>query len=191
MFPKVPCTIVQFGLILIAGFLICCNGGKPEHEQKKQELPAEIDKQLQAAIEAWNKRFGDDVRAVSYTIRGTIDSEQEKERVLKEITSPGAMVPVTSPEGSAEISAKSLAETDTMNGVGTPSGSENLRKMLSEIVNVGQQVVLIEWQQGQQSFHTTSIVNEQGLVYDNMLSNVALTEQKTPPGNQAMEEENY
>ncbi len=146
-------------------------------DQKKQSFNNEdlsriTKNQLDQSIQNWNQYFGAQVRAIDYNVTGMINSEDEMTRLKNEIISLDAWIPsgpLYKPEQVTAIMFREYA--DQIKAI------ESVSNLLDTTLAVGQQVVQINWRKGATQFSSICIVGEEGIVYDNMLTNVAIMEE--------------
>ncbi|HYK06090.1 MAG TPA: hypothetical protein VE974_30385 [Thermoanaerobaculia bacterium] len=126
-------------------------------------LPERACAHLLLAIGAWNDRFGDVAIAEGFEYRG--DPTTQAEKLLEQITSPDAVLPVVAEERPVGIAPRRNAEIAS-------ADLTRWRSQIESILRNTKHAVQINWKLKDGKFVTTSLLSDSILVYDNILTNV-------------------
>lgn len=157
--------------ILLCAVLLLSSLGSIQGE----ELPLQVQAELLAAMEAWNDFFGYNVQALAWEYEGRIDTEAERQQIVSEMTQPeNAWFPDGDLSKPEEMAAKQLSYYQ---GVVDGAKIAQWKGLIDSIVQVGHHVVRISWGKSTSQFSTLCIADDETLVYDSMIFNVALVEE--------------
>lgn len=120
---------------------------------------------------------------VGYRTTSVLENEQQITAVKQQLVSNTAIVPQFDGENATSFSLSTVAER-----IATYSASkdeqENVVKNISEVafpmIRVGQKIMQINWQSNGRQFTSTCIYGDEGVVYDNILSNICFVEPENP-----------
>ena len=137
-------------------------------------LPPEAAKTLETAIEAWNSIYGMKVHAKGWSYEMKISSLKDLGRVLENLTDRNQTwfpdIDISRPQ---EIRVSRLTDSDS-----TQRPFAVWRSDLAKIVKVGHHVARLTWLNGDHQFSTLAITNVSTVIYDSMLSNAIIVQQR-------------
>ena len=147
-----------------------------------------VQKQLHTGFDTWGVMFKNtDVQPVSFSYKGQIATEQDRQSVINTIASDNSYV-VSQYDGTTENTLKVNQLSDIKNKLVTASVDEgdtgkpvpeNLRAALDTLVKIGQIYVEIHWKSSNKTFTSIAVCDQQNVIYDNMFSNI-VTVENTP-----------
>jgi hypothetical protein len=132
------------------------------------------------------------IRIVGYTAAGSLDSEDAVRLVKADILDDNALVPQYDGVNAVSLRLHSIRDRMQAFQAGEDSQDvvENLESVVLSEIHAGQKVLDVMWEGESGSFETKLVYDQNGVVYDNLLSNIALVEdaevaQDLPPSSSA------
>ncbi len=142
-------------------------------------LPRLAQEQLDLSIANWNELFGYSVKAVSYEVIGEAISASKAETLISEITATSNYIPTGDFQNPSTITVKKfedMADTEITSRIGD---------LVTERIKPGQTEVKIKWTLNGEPFYSTAIVDETGIVYDNMIFSTVIIDNEEGPAEHA------
>jgi hypothetical protein len=147
---------------------------------------ARVRAQLDSTITFWNAKAVVDIKLTGYHfIDETINPEllkSTKEQLLNE----NNLIPYFDGTDKSSFSLRTIHERNQEQEAARKAGDEaaidlrvKLGSALDTILHTGQGLVELTWTSEGKTFTSTAVYNEQGLVYDNVLTNMFLLEDNT------------
>lgn len=136
--------------------------------------------QLQAAQENLSSR-NLPIKIVSYTYvpNNSLQSNAQIAKLQNQLVSEQAIVPQydgLDPKSFALNTIQERMKADGTNSLSDQNVVSNIRSEVFPLIKTGQRTVDITWESQGKQFHTTCIYDDKGIVYDNILSNIALVQ---------------
>lgn len=122
------------------------------------------------------------LRIVDYTAAAPLDTDDAVRDAHARILDGSALVPTFD---GVNASSLSLATIDARMqafraGVDQQDVVANLQAIALPMVTVGQHAMDVTWESGGQQFQSKLVFDENGVVYDNLLSNIVFVEDESP-----------
>lgn len=150
---------------------------------KMQDLNGEIATQLKSSEENLTAQKID-ASIISYKVESELKNDDEVESLKQQLLSTGNVVPQFDGFNAATFSVNTIRErmaSYAKDPAGQQNVVENLREIVLPSIKKGQKVLDILWQVKGKQFHSKCVYDDNGVVYDNMLSNIAFTETAATP----------
>lgn len=136
--------------------------------------------QLQAAQENLSSR-NLPIKIVSYTYvpNTSLQSNDQVAKLQNQLVSEQAIVPQydgLDPKSFALNTIQERMKVDRTDSSSNQNVVSNIQSEVFPLIKTGQRTVDITWESQGKQFHTTCIYDDKGIVYDNILSNIALVD---------------
>ena len=173
-----------FMMIAVAAMIFSCKKSAdvaPPATVNNIQLTGEIANQLQLAKEnlAAHKI---NAAIISYQSAPAIADDAALQVIKTTLLSENNFVPQYDGTDAASFKVNTIGQrmnSYRQNPDNEQNVVENLRQQVLPAISTGQQVLTINWNADGKNFTTTCIYNDQGVVYDNMLSNISFMENAT------------
>jgi hypothetical protein len=124
--------------------------------------------QLEASLKTWNIALKTLATMKDYKVVDVLDSESKRANLIQELTYPSAVVAYGNVSDPQNVKLQNIAALLSQN----PASAELLKTAIGKQIRVGDKVAEITWTKPDGNFTTKCIVNESGIVWDNILYNV-------------------
>jgi hypothetical protein len=161
------------GCVLIFGMTAC---NKQIIDTPVTPIDTEIVKhQLELSTKNWNERMGSVVMLKSYKDVDVIDTEAKRTALIDELVSPLAFAAHGDVLEAQTVRLEQLSNLFVNN----PDAIAALKTAIGNQIHVGDKVMEITWAKGEHPFTTKCIVNQTGIVWDNILHGVYMGQPAT------------
>lgn len=184
---------MAIALLCTTLFFTSCKKDKvnPAIETPAGEISKIAKMQLDSAFANWSKTFNQaDVKPVSYAYKGQLINDAGRQEIIKQIISGNSYVSQYNGIEKQSLQVKQLSavkDEKVTTGMGddatTQTVASSLNSALDTLVKVGQAYAEIHWKGNGKEFTSICVFNAQGIVYDNMLSNIILVEDNSTGAN--------
>jgi len=124
--------------------------------------------QLKSSQQRWNEKFSDKITLLNYEYVGTIENEQDEQDILEKIADEATVIAsgdLNQPESvKVEVLKENSAKANTT--------KNNLHKYVKGGIEIGNQVIVLNWDKNGEQFITYCIADKDGIVWDNILGGV-------------------
>lgn len=136
-----------------------------------------------ASSKAMLTRRGLPVQIVSYSPAGKLDTPDSVRSAKSEILDAGAVVPMYDGLDAASFQLNTIKERMDAFKAGDNAQDvvTNIQTQALPAIKRGQQTMNVTWESNGRQFQSKLIYNKKGIVYDNMLSNLAFVEVEEVP----------
>ncbi len=124
--------------------------------------------QLKSSQQRWNEQFSEKITLLNYKYVGTIENEQDKQEVLKNIADEAKIIASGELDQPESVKVEMLDE----NSAKTTIIKDNLRKYIKDEIEISNKVIALNWDKNGKQFTTYCIANKEGIVWDNLLGGV-------------------
>lgn len=164
-------------MLMLTLFACCVVGCIMEEPSKEGDLVEQLElssKNLAAK--------GLPLRIVSYTPAASLETEDAMRSIEEQILDDSAMVPQYNGMEASSFRLSTIHERMQAFHAGDDEQNvvANIKSMAFPSIKMGQKVLDITWESQGQQFHTKCVYDENGIVYDNMLSNIAFVVTEEP-----------
>ena len=132
------------------------------------------------------------LQIIGYTSADSLDTEDAVRLVKADILDPNALVPQYDGMNAASLRLQSIHDRMQafQEGANSQNVIENITSIMFPNIRVGQKVLDVRWEEQGREFTTKLVYDQNGMVYDNLLSNLAVVEvsevvPESPPSNAA------
>jgi len=162
-------------IFAVSVFLTSCEQETILPSNDEYMLPAKAKEQLDLSITNWNEHFGNSVKAISYEVIGELNSASEVKSVVSDITAATSYIPTGDFQNPSTVTARAIQDnTDT-------EISSRVANLISDKIKTGQTEVKVKWELNGEPFYSTAVIDETGIVYDNMIFNTVIIEEYDEP----------
>jgi hypothetical protein len=144
--------------------------------------------QLDASFANWPSLFGQtSLHPVSYTYQGSINSEQERQQLVERLMEGSNFVVQYDGIHNSSLQLNRLkdVQNQAMPAAGdarsTTTVASGLQQALDTLIKTGQQYATIQWKDKDNVFTSLCVYDNNGIVYDHILSNLYTVEQEIVP----------
>ncbi len=151
----------------------------PESQIPTDSQTATLIGQLQSAQENLSSR-NLPIKIVGYTLDTSLQSDAQMTELQNRLVSEQAIVPQYDGLHPESFTLSTIQERMNMFRANSSSNQNVVSNIQSEVfplLKTGQHALDITWESQGKQFHTTSIYDDKGIVYDNILSNIALVDE--------------
>lgn len=161
--------------LLAAGLLAACGVDQPAGPPGRHE--ATLVDQLARADQALATN-GLALHIVGYTPAAALDSEDAVRAVKAELVAASAIVPQFDGVDPSSLVLNTIGERTAAFVAGRDPQDviTNIETMALPAVKLGQRAMDVTWDHAGRELHTKLVYDDQGIVYDNLLSNLAFVE---------------
>ncbi|MEZ4361059.1 MAG: hypothetical protein R3B48_12820 [Kofleriaceae bacterium] len=133
--------------------------------------------QLEASSQAFTAR-GLPLQLIGYTGAAPLADQQAVESVKADLIARDAVVPQFDGSSSSSLALHTVEERQHafVSGADSQDVVANLQQIVFPTLAVGQRTMDVTWQSNGEQFQTRLIYDENGIVYDNLLSNLVFVE---------------
>lgn len=143
-------------------------------KEKLPKPPRGPQEQIDLSIKNWNKYYGINVKAVSWSYEGEIKNEIQRNQILQEMTDPEkAWFPSGNVLKPDSITAWRITDDKSVK-------EDEISKWRNEVdrkIKVGHHIFRLKWTKARQKFMSICISDDDSLIYDSMLFNIMLVEE--------------
>jgi hypothetical protein len=152
-----------------------------------KDLPAPVADQLKLSKQALTAN-GLPINLVSYEQGAALDNEASVRAVKAELIADTAMVPQYDGTTASSFSLDTLQARKQAfrDGKESQNVATNIQKMAFPAIKAGQKTLNVTWESQGRKFQTRLVYDDKGIVYDNVLSNVAFIEASSAPSAAAL-----
>jgi hypothetical protein len=172
--------LLRLSGVVTALFLSACSSGalpSSSGQALSSGLAASDDEVVIQQIEAARTALADHslpLSILSYQSDLPLNSDSDVTALEGSIADDQATVPQFDGRNTSSLSLRTVSELTNVRG--------NLEQMVFPLLKAGQKTLDITWSRSDGSeFHTKCVYDENGVVYDNVLSNLAFVEAAPPP----------
>jgi hypothetical protein len=165
-------TIFVLALAVNAGYFRIASAASPT-----KDLPAQLVEQLELSRKALDAK-GLPIRLVSYAAAASLDTEAAVRTAKAQIVDGSAVIPRYDGENASSFQLNTIQERTKAFQAGKEAENvvSNIQSMALTNLKVGQEALDVTWDSQGRKFQTKLIYDEKGIVYDNMLTNIAFIE---------------
>ncbi|MDB5246417.1 MAG: hypothetical protein JWQ40_811 [Segetibacter sp.] len=143
-------------------------------EQPTTAVSSKISNDFEVAKQNWNSNVGSLVRMQSFKAVGTIKSNAEKEAMMNQIMADDAMAAYGNILDESSMNLKTVGELQQENS----TTKETMRTYLQQQLNVGDLVVDVLWESKSKSFTSKTIIHDDAIAWDNLLTSSIMMDTK-------------
>jgi hypothetical protein len=168
--------------IIIAAAALAVQIGHPgawSAAPDSKEVPAQIVEQLKLSQQAL-AAHGLPLQLVGYTAAKGLDTDAAVRSAQESLVADSAVVPQYDGTQASSFSVSSIAERKKafQSGSAVQDVVANIRTMAFPTIKKGQKTLNVTWESQGRKFQTRLVYDDKGVVYDNVLSNLAFVEQE-------------
>jgi hypothetical protein len=123
------------------------------------------------------------LRMVEMKLSGTLESNAQVDELRQRLVAGQALVPQYDGLHAESFALSTVEQRMTdfqLDSQNNQNVVANIETAVFPLIKAGQRTVDLTWESGGKQFHTTGVYDEQGIVYDNVLSNIVLVEEEQP-----------
>jgi len=138
-----------------------------------KDLPAKLVEQLDLSKKALADK-GLSLQLVSHAPAVALDTEDAVRAVQTELAADHAVVPQFNGVDASSFSLNSIGERKQAQAAGreTEDVAANIRSVVFPVIKKGQKTLDVMWESKGRKFQSKLVYDDNGIVYDNMLSNI-------------------
>jgi hypothetical protein len=150
----------------------------PEVQSQTDSQSTPLIDQLESAQENLKSR-NLPIKIVNYTLNTSLQSDVQTNELENRLVSEQAIVPQYDglhPESFALDTIQERMNAFRVDSSNNQNVVSNIQSAVFPLIKTGQHTLDITWESQGKQFHTTGIYDDKGIVYDNILSNIALVD---------------
>lgn len=178
-------SILHFSLLIIGIlFLFSCNKSDLGIKSgvQSENLTGTIGEQLSLTKEALTAKKLP-LKIIGYKTSSIIENDHDAIAIKQQLVNSNAIVPQFDGENISSFSLSTVAQRMTAYS-SSKDEQENVVKNIGDIafpmIKTGQKVLDITWESNGRQFNSTCVYGDEGVVYDNVLSNICFVEKENP-----------
>ena len=186
-----PYRLSRIAALLTCVVMVACGVDQAEEPFGTGVYEANVVAQLDASMQTLAAK-GVQLQLVNFTPADALDSDAAVGAIKAHILDTTAMVPQFNGVDASSFALNTIAERMQAYRAGTDAQdvAGNIESMAFPSVKVGQRALDVTWESQGRQFQSKLVYDENGVVYDNMLSNIALVDAEQladdkPPGSPA------
>lgn len=171
--------------LFMLSILVACSGGQqPTNNNVGQnKIPEPINQKVVEQIRVSNNTMESrniPARIIEYNYNNSIESDDQLYEMQHDLLAESNVVPKYDGIDSSSWSMNTIKErmeAYLANEKTEQNVVENIQKMVFPTIQKGDKVIDLLWESNGKLFHSKCIYNKDGIVYDNILSNIAIVEE--------------